>query len=578
MKTSRETTAPRYFFDDVEVDCRNFAVAKGGGRKVLNPRAFDVLRYLIEHRGRVVEKAELFERVWQERFVSDNALTRAVADIRQALRDSATAPRYIKTVPKRGYHFVADVRDGSESGPSHASDLCAPPAPAGQAEEPPAACARLLPGSVNRRGLAAAALVLLLTAVGVSSVFLLGGRRAPSNSMAVTPVTEPGGGPGVDKRPEQLETQETRRPGGRQTEPGTAGVAGRVPAGSEQPAVEKPPTSPSPQKVRPPQSPTGNAEAYQLYLRGRRLLDTLDPVKAQQGIECFRQAIDLDPGYALAYVGLADYYLDIGSRGGNRPHVYAPMAKAVAARALELDETLAEAHATQALIFDLYDWDRAAAEKELRRALELNPNSDLVRRDLAIHLSLQGRVDEALAESKKELALDPLNARLNLNAGWILYGARRYEQALTHFQQMIAAGVYVPGSYSWLAQIYEAQGRYEQAVEMDLRYRSLSRAAPQTTIDAFQAAYTTSGWEGYWQKVLEQRKVVAARRYVEPYGFATLYARLGEKEQAMQWLEKAYLERSMFMTRLARDPGFDGLRAEPRFQDLIRRLGPSSAR
>jgi len=330
--------------------------------------------------------------------------------------------------------------------------------------------------------------------------------------------------------------------------------------------------------VQPPKSPASNAEAHQLYLKGRRLLDTLDPVKSQQGIECFQQAIDLDPGYALAYVGLADYYLDIGSRGGNRPHVYVPMAKAVAARALELDATLAEAHATQALIFDLYDWDGAAAEKELKRALELNPTSDLVRRDLAIHLSLRGRVDEALAESKKALALDPLNARLNLNAGWILYGARRYEQALTHFQQMIAAGVYVPGSYSWLAQIYEAQGLYEQAVEMDLRYRSLSRAAPKATIESFQAAYSTSGWDGYWQKVLEQRKAVAARKYVEPYGFATIYVRLGEKEQAMQWLEKAYLERSMFMTRLARDPCFDSLRAEPRFQDLIRRLGPPSGR
>jgi len=352
-----------------------------------------------------------------------------------------------------------------------------------------------------------------------------------------------------------------------------------MPAGDEQPAVEKTPTSPSPRKVQqPPKSPTSNAEAYQLYLKGRRLLDTLDPVKALEGIECFRRAIDLDPGFALAYVGLADYYLDIGSRGGNRPHVYVPMAKAVAARALELDETLAEAHATQALIFDLYDWDRAAAEKELRRALELNPTSDLVRRDLAIHLSLQGRVDEALAESKKALALDPLNARLNLNAGWILHGARRYEQALTHFRQMIAAGVYVPGSYSWLAQIYEAQGRYEQAVEMDLRYRSLSRAAPIATIEAFRAAYATSGWDGYWQKVLEQRKAVAARKYVEPYGFATIYARLGEKEQAMQWLEKAYSERSMFMTRLARDPGFDSLRAEPRFQDLLRRLDPLPGR
>jgi hypothetical protein len=112
---------------------------------------------------------------------------------------------------------------------------------------------------------------------------------------------------------------------------------------------------------------------------------------------------------------------------------------------------------------------------------------------------------------------------------------------------------------------------------MDLRYRSLSRAAPKTTIESFRAAYATSGWKGYWQKVLEQREAVAARRYVEPYGFATIYARLGEKEQTLRWLEKAYLERSMFMTRLTHDPSFDSLRSEPRFQDLIRRSALSAA-
>ena len=202
MKTSPETTAPRYFFDDVEVDCRNFAVVKGGGRQVLNPHAFDVLRYLIEHRGRVVEKAELFEQVWRERFVSDNALPRAVADIRHALRDSANAPRYIKTVPKRGYHFIADVRDESEPGPPLTLDLNVPPTLAagealeppptstGQMSAPPAAGTSPLPGSVKRRRPIMVALVLFLIAVGVPAAFLLSGRRAPSNSVAVMPVTD----------------------------------------------------------------------------------------------------------------------------------------------------------------------------------------------------------------------------------------------------------------------------------------------------------------------------------------------------------------------------------------------------
>jgi DNA-binding winged helix-turn-helix (wHTH) protein/Tfp pilus assembly protein PilF len=567
MATSSETNAPRYLFDDVVVDCGNYEVFKGGERKVLTARAFDVLCHLIERRGRVVEKAELFEQVWKERFVTDNALTRVVADIRQALGDSAAAPRYIETIPKRGYRFVAEVCEGSE--PAAACDgervvNLAPNATEGQpptappVSPQPAAGACLRPGRVTRRRLAGALLLIFALAVGALSVFLLKGGRAPSASVAVIPVTDPRGGPAAAEA-------EPAAVGGVRTKEARAAVA-------------KMPLAPKPEnESRRPEGHADNPEAVQLYLKGLRLLDTLDPDKAEQAAECFRQAVELDPRYALGYVGLADYYLN-GPKGGTRTREYVPLAQAAVARALELDETLAEAHATRGLVYDLYDWDGAAAERELRRATELNPSSGLVRRDLAVHLTLQGRTDEALAESRKALALDPYNARLNLNVGWILYGTRQHEQALTHFRQMIAAGLYVPGSYSWLAQIYEAQGRYEQAVEMDIKYRSLSRAAPRATLESFRAAYAASGWEGYWQKVLEQRESVAARKYVEPYGFAAIYARLGEKEQAFRWLEKAYLERSIFMTRLTLDPGFDSLRAEPRFRDLMRRLGPAAAR
>jgi len=322
-----------------------------------------------------------------------------------------------------------------------------------------------------------------------------------------------------------------------------------------------------------PQDAARKVEAYQLYLKGRQLLDTLDPAKIQQSIEPFRQALDLYPDYALVYAGLADYYLHTSAKVGNRPRESTLMAKAAARKALELDNTNAEAHAMMGLMFDFCDWNPAAAEKEIQWALKLDPTPEAVQHALAIHLGLHGRADESLAVSRRALARDPANARINLNVGWILYSSRRYEEAVAHFQKMIAAGIYVPGSYSWLSQILAMQGHYEQAVEMDLKYRSLSGAASGTTIEGYRAAYAVAGWKGYLQRVAEERELVAARKYVEPYTSAVIYAFLGETEPALQELERAYTDRSIFMTRLPRDPAFDALRSEPRFQDLLRRSG-----
>jgi len=147
---------------------------------------------------------------------------------------------------------------------------------------------------------------------------------------------------------------------------------------------------------------------------------------------------------------------------------------------------------------------------------------------------------------------------------------RQYQEAASWFRKMIDSGVYVPGSYSWLAQVYAAEGRMDRAVEADLRYRVASGANP-AAIDALKNAFAMSGWKGYLRKLLEQR--IGNQGYVEPYVFATIYARLGEKGQALAWLEKSVRDRSLFMTRLNTDPTFDDLHTEPRFQALVRRVG-----
>ncbi|HYW73991.1 MAG TPA: winged helix-turn-helix domain-containing protein [Pyrinomonadaceae bacterium] len=560
-------TVTSYLFDDIVVSCSDFRVVKGGEQRALSPRAFDVLRYLIEHRGRVVEKAELIEQLWEQRFVTDNALSRVVADVRRALGDSVSSPRYIATVPKRGYRFVATVIEESRSGPAAANELGEIRKAGDSSPASSAVLMRDAPLGLKRRRPAILFMVLFVIAAALA-VFL----RLPPRSVSVAPAEDTDVSRRSDQTPERVDTAAADPLRSQQPESRLTNIV-KAPVQNELTSLTNPDWKLHSQPAPPGLKDANKVEAYQLYLKGHHLLDTLDPAKIQESIEPFRQAIDLCPDYALVYVGLADYYLHTSAKVGNRPRESILMAKAAARKALELDATLAEAHAMMGLVLDLCDWNPAAAEKEIRWALKLDPTPEPVQYALAIHLGLKGRWEESLAASRRALALDPDNARINLNMGWILYSSRHYEEAVAHFQKMLAAGIYVAGSYSWLSQIFTAQGRYEQAMEMDLKFRSLSGAASKSAIESFRSAYAVAGWKGYLQKVAEERKDLAERKYVEPYVTAVIYALLGEREQAFQALEKAYLDRSMFMTRLPRDPAFDGLRSDPRFQDLLRRSG-----
>jgi len=487
------------------------------------------------------------------------------------LGDSVSLPRYIETVPKRGYRFVATVIEESESGAAEAEDLRETRTAEDSSPVSSAVLMRDVALSLKHRR--AAILVLFLLVTAALLIFLRINPRVPSGSVSVVPVNETDVSRRSDQIPNRVGMGLADLIRNQQPEP-TLLSLGRVPVQNELTSAQDPDgKAQSQQKSQGPKDSANKAEAYQLYLKGRRLVDTLDPAKIQQSIEPFRQAIDLSPDYALVYVGLADYYLHTSSTGGNRPRESILMAKAAARKALELDDTNAEAHAMMGLMFDFCDWNPAAAEKEIQWALKLDPTPESVQQALAIHLGLHGRAEESLAASRKALAGDPTSVRMNVNVGWILYSSRRYEEAAGHFQKMIAAGIYVPRAYSWLSQIFALQGHYEQAVEMDLKYRGLSGPVPKTTIDAFRGAYAAAGWKGYLQRVAEQREQTAARKYVDPYTSAVIYAFLGETEQTLQALEKAYVDRSLFMTRLPRDPAFDALRSEPRFQDLLRRSG-----
>jgi TolB-like protein len=317
---------------------------------------------------------------------------------------------------------------------------------------------------------------------------------------------------------------------------------------------------------------TNNVEAYQLYLRGRYHWDKLTSQELEKSIGYFQQAIKLDPDYALAYAGLADSYTRLAIVGRLRPTDVMPEAKAAIVRALEIDDSLAEAHATLGFIRYIYDWEWAGAEQEFKRAIELNPNSSFSRHQYSYYLSDTGRFDESFTQIQRAIELDPLSTFITKDGGQIFYLARRYDQAIEYLQKALDLDPHFGSAYFWLERCYKAMGLHDQAIEMEFRKMAIREYSPEE-IAAHRAAYAASGWKGFWRKRLELMERGAKQRHVEPYYFAAIYARLGEKEQSLGWLEKAYKERSLWLTSLNNEPLFDDLRSEPRFQDLVRRIG-----
>jgi serine/threonine-protein kinase len=316
---------------------------------------------------------------------------------------------------------------------------------------------------------------------------------------------------------------------------------------------------------------TENAEAYQLYLKGRYYADKMMKEGLDRGIEYFNQAIALDPSYALAYGGLA-YDYQIAEDIFLSPRAVMPKAKEAARRAIELDDTLAEPHTEMACVSFWYDWDWGAAEREFRRAIELDPNWAPAHGFYGWYLVTMERYDEGIAENKRAVELDPLSSMANELLGQTLYFARRYDQAIEQLYQTIDMN-----PNDWFAQVlhadsYEQKGQVSEAIA-DLRKARVSATTAPWASGELARAYALAGKQEEAQKVLVGLEQQWKRSHVGAYNIATVYAALGEKDQTFTWLEKAYEDRTFFLTVLKVDPEMDPLRSDPRFNDLLRRVG-----
>jgi tetratricopeptide (TPR) repeat protein len=330
--------------------------------------------------------------------------------------------------------------------------------------------------------------------------------------------------------------------------------------------------------------PTADHEAYHLYLKGRYLWNRRNDASLKKAVEFFERAVTRDPHYALAYVGLADSYALLACQvdyGALDPQEAYPKATAAARKALEFDEGLAEAHASLGNVLASYHWDWTAAEQEFRRAIELNPRCATAHHWYAEMLCYVKRLDEAFGEIHLALELDPLSLAINTDAAWILYCARQYDAAVEQLHKVLDLEPEFLPARTQLAVTYEVRGQQEAAwAEFQVAQRLFRQAAVPVAMRGYVLA--AGGEEDRrkgWQELQELGQPRSKERRLLRYGdvpaccLAAYYLHSGESALALDHLEKALAERSSWLAYLAADPIFDRLRAEPRFRELVRRVG-----
>jgi serine/threonine-protein kinase len=316
---------------------------------------------------------------------------------------------------------------------------------------------------------------------------------------------------------------------------------------------------------------TENTEAYQDYLKGRYYWNKRTGEDIKRAIDYFNQAIEKDPSYALAYVGLADCYIVIPNYSDVSTQEAYIKAKAAATKALEIDDSLAEAHTSLGGIKSDFEWDFAGAEKELKRALTLNPNYATAHHWYAQFLSTMGRHDEAIAEIKRAQSLDPLSLIINAVAGDTYTKARQYDLAIDQLRKTIEMDKNFSRAYRFLGNVYIEKEMYTEAIAA---YRTADGVAGRglERTDALQQAFAAGGSDGYWKKQLDFLKADSEKGALLDYAIASVYARLGDKEQAINWLEKAFRSHDPYLVYLKIDRPFDSLRSDARVVDLMRRV------
>ena len=637
-----------YEFGPFRLDPTEGLLLRDGTPVPLMPKTFEVLRVLVENRGRLLQKDELMKLVWPESFVEEGNLSHHVFTLRKALgEDKGSA--YIETVPKRGYRFIAPVREvgrtlglGAMSAYVDVAErtVTTPDAPPpfqpmhrGATTEParwrftrPAVIAwvivaavalaafgwmarnarsdRTPPGTSGSRTLAVLPFKPLVAADrdewlewGLAETLITRFSGVPG--IVVRPISATRPFASLDQDPTAAGRQlgvevvldgSIQRSGDRiritvrliRTQDGAplwarafdervADILAIQDSIAEQVAASLVPQLIDGAGARLKTPGTKNTEAYQLYLRARFLWSQRTTEGLTKAIEYFNRAIETDPGYAQAYSGLADCYQ---IRHDLAPHERMPKARSAALKALQLDPELAEGHVSLAGIREFYEWDRAGAERELGRAIQLDPRSAEIYRILALQLMLRRRFVEAERAIKQALKFEPLSLTVGKMTAWLAFHRRDYDQAISLYSAVLELDSHFAQAQREIGLSYLLNGEHKNGLTALRTSLELPENYFRSTSQADLAyAAAVSGDKREARRALAKLQGPLTGGYVDPYDVAMVYVGLEDKESAFLWLQRAYDDHSYWLSWLAVDPRWDPVHTDPRFGDLVRAIG-----
>lgn len=610
----------------------------------LTPKAFDVLVALVESSGHLVGKKELIDSVWPDAFVEEANLTRTIHMIRRALGDDQNGNKFIETVAKKGYRFVADVEKTWETVRSETNGNDAKSAEEENGKHDHLVHEAPDPKRAPLRALTRRSKIIPFVGLGLLVIAVIGGLLIyrsfviSNNSQGVTKIAELpvrpltkenrdavyelgianslmyviGSASGVAVRPigateNYLDTNIDPVSAGREQQvdyvvasvyqiaDGKVRVVSQlinVGSGEVEANLLEDGTQTTifhlqdqvassigrqillhlgqqPGEVTARKPLTANENAYRLYLQGRVLTGKATRKDGERAVEHLEQAVALDPDFALAFAALANARGLLARSGGGKSE-QVKQQRAAVERALALDESLAEAHASLGTLRMNADWDFEGAERAFRRAIELDPGLPDAHRSYAIFLNSMGRFDEAISEIRKTIDLDPAPTLNHRVYGMILYYARRYDDAIAQLERTVEIDPAFRGAYSFLCSSYQMKGDLDKAFECFMRSPERKDEAAEK-IESWKAIYASSGYTGIIRQRIEDAKKEGSN--VSDWNLSLLYAEIGDKDKAFALIDKALPDRGWGWTVLKINPSFDLLRSDPRFNMFVRQIG-----
>jgi TolB-like protein/DNA-binding winged helix-turn-helix (wHTH) protein/tetratricopeptide (TPR) repeat protein len=621
-----------YEFGPFRLDAAGGVLFCGEGRLALRPKLVEVLVVLVEAQGKPVGKQELFERVWANSIVEEGSLTSHISLLRKALEEKADGCQFIETLPKRGYRFVGAVKEVAEPAAQATSAKTVEEREIAL-RTPRTLVGRL--GLAVAGILAMLAILVTLNLDRVRQRFFRSSSSVRIESLAVLPLENLTGDPGqdyfadglTDELITELARLHTIRVVSRRSVMAYRGVRLAAPRiaqdlhvdalveGSvvrsgtrvritaqlidartdrhmwaqsfegelrdlvtlqddlarkitEQIRSQLPPTD----EATLARKRTLDPDVHDLYIRGIVLRDVNDKISLDKSIQCFEQALQKDPHYAPAYAGLAVAYTFESYLGVQSSQETFQRAEVAARKAIEEDPSLGEAHAALAWVAIRYRWDWPTAESEVKKALELNPNDPDAHHFYSHYLLDMGRMEEGLEEGQKGLLLDPLSEIQRNHLVWQYEIARQFDRAIALGKKILESSATDPDQYNLVAGAYAGNGQLEAAALTLKKGISLSPARTGPRI-ALARILALSGNASEAREILDTVEHLPASQFVSPMDIAAVYCALGEKPRAFEWLERAYRKHDTGLADLKILPTFDCLHGEPRFQELLRRIG-----